>query len=72
MKYLSLFLFFFLVIAGLKAQHNNPNYDAALAEELGADDYGKGFLGFELFQWYGSAALGTYLEVSDKIWKINP
>jgi uncharacterized protein YciI len=26
----------------------------------------------ELYQWYGSAALASYLEDSDKIWKINP
>lgn len=26
----------------------------------------------EMFQWYGSAALGEYLAASDKIWKINP
>jgi len=26
----------------------------------------------ELYIWYGSAALSEYLEVSDKIWKINP
>ncbi len=26
----------------------------------------------ELYNWYGSAALSEYLEVSDKIWKINP
>jgi uncharacterized protein YciI len=29
-------------------------------------------LAVELFPWYGSAALGEYLPVSDKIWKINP
>ncbi len=26
----------------------------------------------ELFHWYGSAALGKYLEVSEKIWKKKP
>lgn len=30
------------------------------------------FLKAELFKWYGSAALSTYLEASDKVWKINP
>jgi len=29
-------------------------------------------LAFELFQWYGSAALKEYLPASDKIWKIEP
>jgi len=31
-----------------------------------------GLLGFELYNWYGSAALPAYLELSDKIWKIKP
>ncbi|MCC5929008.1 MAG: hypothetical protein JJU28_07165 [Cyclobacteriaceae bacterium] len=26
----------------------------------------------ELFNWYGSAALASYLETADKIWKIKP
>lgn len=30
------------------------------------------YLDFELYKWYGSAALSAYLEYSDKIWKINP
>lgn len=31
-----------------------------------------GLLDFEIFNWYGSAALPEYLPFSDKIWKINP
>ncbi|MFZ1705150.1 MAG: YciI family protein [Saprospiraceae bacterium] len=31
----------------------------------------EGFLEPELYQWYGSAALPTYLDTSDKIWKIG-
>ena len=30
------------------------------------------YLKAESFIWYGSAALSTYLDASDKIWKINP
>jgi len=30
------------------------------------------FLDYEIFNWYGSAALPEYLPVSDKIWKSNP
>lgn len=30
------------------------------------------FLDYEFYNWYGSAALPTYLENSDKIWKKNP
>jgi len=32
----------------------------------------EGLLDFELYKWYGSAALPEYLESSDKIWKVNP
>ncbi len=32
----------------------------------------EGLLDFELYNWYGSAALPEYLNVSDKIWKIKP
>lgn len=31
-----------------------------------------GLLDYEIFNWYGSAALAEYLPVSDKIWKIKP
>lgn len=31
-----------------------------------------GLLDADLFKWYGSAALPTYLEASDKIWKVKP
>lgn len=32
----------------------------------------EGLLDFELYHWYGSAALPEYLDVSDKVWKVNP
>lgn len=32
----------------------------------------EGLLDYELYNWYGSAALPEYLEVSDKIWKVSP
>lgn len=31
-----------------------------------------GLLNFEIFTWYGSAALPEYLPFSEKIWKSNP
>ncbi len=31
-----------------------------------------GLLDYEIYTWYGSAALPEYLPVSDKIWKTNP
>jgi len=147
-----LLLFTFTFLARIEAQDKNPNYDAALAQELGADDYGmksyilvilksgtsdskneekraKSFEGhmeninrlveedklivagpflanendfeglfilntddlkeaavildsdpaikarylkYEMYPWYGSAALSQYLGASDKVWKINP
>lgn len=32
----------------------------------------EGLLDYDLFNWYGSAALPEYLEFSDKIWKVAP
>jgi len=32
----------------------------------------EGLLDFDLFKWYGSAALPEYLDASDKIWKVKP
>lgn len=151
MKQIFLIFSFCFIISTLTAQKENPNYDAALAEELGADDYGmktyifvmlktgsntstnkmerdscfqghmqnigrlvdegklivagpmqkneneyRGifilnvptveeaqalldtdpaiaaqFLEPELYVWYGSAALRTYLDASDKVWKVG-
>lgn len=31
-----------------------------------------GLLDYEIFTWYGSAALAEYLPFSDKIWKLKP
>ncbi|SEG61907.1 Uncharacterized conserved protein YciI, contains a putative active-site phosphohistidine [Halpernia humi] len=31
-----------------------------------------GLLDYEIFTWYGSAALSKYLPFSDKIWKLKP
>ena len=44
---------------------SNSNYDKSLTEKLGGDDY-------EIFTWYGSAALPEYLPAADKIWKLKP
>ena len=40
MKNLWLFIFCITMALSAKAQKPNPDYDAALAKELGADDYG--------------------------------
>ncbi len=44
------------------------------AEEILQTDLAiqNGFLDYELFTWYGSAALPEYLPISDKIWKSKP
>lgn len=31
-----------------------------------------GLLAYEIYPWYGSAALAAYLPASDKIWKLKP
>lgn len=31
-----------------------------------------GLLDYEIYNWYGSAALPEYLPASEKIWKMNP
>lgn len=32
----------------------------------------EGLLDYDLYNWYGSAALPEYLDYSDKIWRVNP
>ncbi len=72
-----------LVVAGPLGQNENSyrgifilnNIDSAEeARELLLTDPAikSGLLNFEIFTWYGSAALPEYLPVSDKIWKVNP
>lgn len=45
-----------------------------MAEELLQTDPAikNGLLAYEIFTWYGSAALAEYLPFSDKIWKSQP
>lgn len=72
-----------LVVAGPLGQNENSyrgifilnNIDSAEeARELLLTDPAikSGLLNFEIFTWYGSAALPEYLSVSDKIWKVSP
>jgi uncharacterized protein YciI len=48
--------------------------DFTSAEQLISNDAAikNGYLSYELYNWYGSAALPKNLEISDKIWKIKP
>jgi uncharacterized protein YciI len=51
---------------------NVPSFEEA--EKLLENDAAikEGLLDFDLFKWYGSAALPEYLDFSDKIWKVKP
>jgi uncharacterized protein YciI len=71
-----------MIVAGPLNQNEN-NYrgifilDVITEEEAGellqSDPAIKiGLLDFDLYKWYGSAALPQYLEFSDKIWKVKP
>jgi uncharacterized protein YciI len=72
-----------LIIAGPMGK-NDQNYRGIFilsnlktieeAKELLQTDLAikNGLLDFEIFNWYGSAALAEYLPFSDKIWKVNP
>jgi uncharacterized protein len=54
---------FILNVSDIEEARTLLQTDPAIAEDL---------LGFELYPWYGSAALPQYLEVADKIWKVKP
>lgn len=54
---------FILNTTDLKEAEEMLQSDPAIKEKL---------LDAELYNWYGSAALPVYLDVSDKIWKMKP
>ena len=54
---------FILDVATFDEANTLLQNDKAIKEQL---------LTVELYNWYGSAALSEYIEVSDKIWKIKP
>lgn len=72
-----------LIIAGPLGENKN-NYrgififnsiesEKELEELLQSDPAIKaGLLGYEIYNWYGSAALPEYLPAADKIWKQKP
>lgn len=43
--------------------------DALLQTDLAIKN---GLLAYEIYPWYGSAALSEYLPYSDKVWKQKP
>ncbi|MDT7827698.1 DUF6265 family protein [Pricia sp. S334] len=56
-------IFIFDNVASIEEAKELLQTDPAVKAEL---------LDFELYNWYGSAALPEYLKFSDKIWKLNP
>lgn len=72
-----------LIVAG-PLEKNDSNYRGIFilnnlktieeAKELLQTDLAikNGLLDYEIFTWYGSAALPEYLPFSDKIWKLKP
>ncbi len=52
---------------------NNVSDEAEVKANLETDLAIKnGFLDYDIYSWYGSAALPEYLPFSDKIWKLKP
>lgn len=72
-----------LVVAGPMGKNENNYRGIFILNNLATMDEAKellqtdpaiknGLLGYEIFTWYGSAALPEYLPFSDKIWKSQP
>lgn len=57
---------------GIFILHNIPSEEEARALMLTDPAIKNGLLDYELFSWYGSAALPEYLPASEKIWKLKP
>lgn len=72
-----------LVVAGPLAQNPNKYRGIFILDKIGSIEEANDLLltdpaidnellDYEIFSWYGSAALPEYLPVSDKIWKKQP
>ncbi|SCD19378.1 YCII domain protein [Proteiniphilum saccharofermentans] len=72
-----------LVVAGPLGQNENSYRGIFILNNIDSAEEARGLLltdpaiksgllNFEIFTWYGSAALPEYLPVSDKIWEVNP
>ena len=72
-----------LVVAGPLGQNENSYRGIFILNNIDSAEEARGLLltdpaiksgllNFEIFTWYGSAALPEYLSVSDKIWKVSP
>lgn len=72
-----------LVVAGPLGKNENNYRGIFVLNDIQSIDEAKrilqtdpaiksGLLDYEIFSWYGSAALPEYLPFSDKIWKLKP
>lgn len=72
-----------LIVAGPLGKNENNYRGIFILDNIASIDEAKillqsdpairtGLLDYDIFTWYGSAALPEYLPVSDKIWKLNP
>lgn len=72
-----------LIVAGPLAKNSNNYRGIFIFDKINTIEEAKellqtdpaiksGLLDYEIFTWYGSAALREYLPISDKIWKKNP
>lgn len=72
-----------LIVAGPLGKNDNNYRGIFILNDIKTTDEAKeilqtdpaiknGLLDFEIFTWYGSAALPEYLPFSDKIWKSKP
>jgi len=72
-----------LIVAGPLGQNDNKYRGIFILDNLGTMEDAiellltdpaikNGFLGYDIYNWYGSAAIPEYLHSSDKIWKVKP
>lgn len=72
-----------LIVAGPLGKNDNNYRGIFILNNIGSKEDAEallltdpaienGLLDYEIFTWYGSAALPEYLQFSDKIWKVKP
>jgi len=71
-----------LIVAGPLGENDKTYRGIFILDVIGIDEANEillsdpaikaNYLTTELIEWYGSAALATYLEASDKVWKFSP
>src|SRR5690606_8838077 len=72
-----------LVVAGPLGKHDNAHRGICILNNLASADeaaellqsdpaIANKLLDYDVYLWYGSAALPEYLPFSDKVWKVKP